>query len=125
MIKPRAQRLLEEIRNNRDSVTRLHTDAMIALSKSGILELLRAWSRAHIYTQDNPLDNMALRGAHAAGYAQCLDDLMEFQEFLKDEQPGLNLPMDFGAISQALKQGLINEKEANDLRSSATRTGAK
>ncbi len=122
MIKPRAQRLLEEIRNNRDSVIALHSDAMISLSKSGILELLRAWSRSQFFKLGQDMGALAAHGAYSAGYAQCLDDLMEFQEFLKDEEVQLKAPMDFGAINLALKQGLINEKEANDLRSAATRT---
>lgn len=123
MIKPRAQRLLEEIRNNRDSVVQLHRDSMIALSKSGILDLLRAWSRPQFFKLGQDTGALAAHGAYSAGYSQCLDDLMEFQEFLKDEKAEFKLPMDFGSVASLLKQGSINEKEADELRRTAARTG--
>lgn len=112
----RTERLLSEIRAS-GSFLSLYTEGMSLLVQSGLFEFLKALATPRLVKAGSDIQSLASHGAFMAGYAQCLEDILEFREtFLAAKQIPLNAPMDFGALSLAVQKGDLTQKEADDIR---------
>lgn len=106
---------IERIRGNVNAVNAYRT-GLKALFDSGIIDALRMLGRPAIRS-DSDHTHMAAQGAMSAGWNNCLDTLLYFEEkYLSEIQETPNVQMDFGALESALKNGDISEEEAYAIR---------
>lgn len=108
---------LDEIRRNSEFL-KLFTQAISYFYGSGVLEFLRGKSRTQPADPNSPnyLMMLAAQSEYSRGYNDALDDLLNFRERFLDVQPVSKTEPDYGAYDEAIRQGDLTEKEANELR---------
>ena len=90
----------------------LYRQAVGLLEQAQVIHLLRCLGRP-VRNSEKGTDYMAQEGAHAAGWQDCLDMLMNLEELLLGRfKPGTALPeATYGALSELLNRGDINDEE--------------
>lgn len=108
---------LEILRAREDTLTQYNI-AVDALYRSGVLNFLRALGRV---TKDkaDTVDKLALDGAYAAGFQDCLDMIVNFrEEFLTPKTADVRVPADYGGLKAAVERGDLSTEEAEYVRNS-------
>lgn len=102
-----------------------YLDAMSALQRTGIISFLRAWGRVS-YGRKSTVEEVALEGARAAGFQECLDLLFNFEEKFLRPTPTMNaVPVDYGGLTQAVRKGDLTKEEADAIRARSADTYTK
>ena len=104
-----------ELLRSSDTTRSLYSEGMSKLYGSGVFGFLRAMGRVTLTDKDDA-EKVALQGAYTAGYQDCLDHLLNFQEFFLDVpiiKSGLK--PDFGGRSALRESGDITDREADEL----------
>lgn len=89
---------------------------MSALYNSRVLEALRERGRV-VNLGGRAVHEVALEAARSAGYNEALDDLVYFKERFIDTAIVLDqVPMDFSALANLVKSGVLTQEEADAIR---------
>lgn len=89
-----------------------YIDGKNKLLRSGIINLLRIFSRP--FTRDNGANphSAAYNAAFSEGYNKCLDDIVYFEEMYLTQDLGKKpIRATFGALGIALAKGDLTEKD--------------
>jgi len=112
-------KVLKRIKENENTLPN-YLNAMSALTTSGIFDYIRSLGRVNYLRADNT-DTIAVQAGWSKGFNDALDLLFNFQElYLDKEAPSSAPPLDFGALSSMIENGLITEEEAHAFRSGNT-----
>lgn len=110
------KRLLDNLKLKPDILTK-HNDAIRLLYESGIFEFLRVYAIPK-YAPKSDITEVALSASYSKGFNDCLDFLFEFDKKFLLESPTTDRPIPtYGGLELAVKNKLITEEEANDIRS--------
>lgn len=112
------ERELQSLRNSPTCLS-LYIEGIQLLQQSGIVQFLRLFSRPVIYKNGIDIAVNATEAARSAGFNDCLDCLLMFQEaFLrKPDEVSPDLRMDFNGLERAKARNDLTEEEANAIRS--------
>lgn len=106
---------LEILRAREDTLTQYNI-AVDALYRSGVLNFLRAVGRVNRDKADT-VEKIALDGAYAAGFQDCLDMIVNFrEEFLTPKSTAIQVPADYGGLQAAVERGDLTKEESDVIR---------
>lgn len=101
---------LERIRSNPTIISNFKA-AVAVLEENYIFYFLVALGRPQ-RTAKSSLDELANEGAYAAGWQDCLDHLLNFEEYyLSQKKSSVPLNPDYGGKRKLLEEGRITEEE--------------
>lgn len=96
----------------------LYAEGMSLIFRSGIFDFLRDRGRVGsvpVGTPDYSLVHISQMNK-SIGFNLALDELLEFREKFLQDEPSEVPVMDFGGVSNLLKNNIISEEEANVIR---------
>lgn len=96
---------------NKDETLQNHTNIVDLLRRSRFLDWLRLKGSWSVFSASDPTHVQANKGAFAAGYNQCLDDLLGFTDrYILAEQQSKAPQMNFGSDKRLLQMGYTKEE---------------
>lgn len=103
---------LDILRKNPETISS-YSSGMSLLFRSGVFQYLRAMGRVLLSPKDTQ-ESIALNGAYAAGWQDCLDILLNFKEQVYDKRAiPKNIRVDYGGFRAALQRGDLTEEDRN------------
>lgn len=107
---------IERIRGSVNAIEAYRT-GMNALFQAGVIDALRVLGRPKRVNNGSDIHEMASEGSWSAGWNDCLDTLLYFQEVYLDATTEIpNVKMEFGALDRAVKDGDLTKEESDALR---------
>lgn len=95
----------------------MYSKSVQTLEEIGFIDFLRERARPFISGVGDNSQSLATQAARSAGYFEAIDDLVKFKElYVSPRQFKEKATPDYGGIKESLKQGFIDEKEAEELK---------
>ncbi len=113
---------IDRIKGN-PSVKDAYRTGMNALFQAGIVDALRVLGRPKRHRNGESEVVMASEGAWSAGWNDCLETLLYFEQlYFNDDNPAEtpNVRMDFGALSKIVESGELTREEADAIRNNTS-----
>jgi hypothetical protein len=105
---------LEKFRTHVGGMLSEFLSSITYLENIGLFDLLRLKGNPSIAKDANA---MAMEGARAAGYAECLNDITYFKElYLETLSGGARPDMDFGVLEALVSNNEITKEEADAIK---------
>lgn len=106
---------IKEIKENPTLISH-YVNGVQFLTHSRVLEVLTKLGKPS-RKLNSTVEVMAIEGSYAAGWADCLDFLLNFREYFVFEGNEFpKLSPTYGGLRRLIEKGDITEKEADELR---------